>query len=68
MVWKKINEHENNVHKEFGLRLSKARSDLKDEDPMFSWQKGMERYMKLRHWKSLEMLSFFDKLSKEYDI
>ena len=67
-IWDKINKHENSVHQEFTRRLNKANEELKQKPPMEIWQDGMSKYMKLRHWKSLEMLNFFDKLSKEYDI
>ena len=68
VVWKKINEHEEKVHKEFTKRLIEAREKLKNSDPIFAWNDGMNFYMKLREWKSLEMLNFWDKLSKEHDI
>jgi len=67
-VWKKINDHEEKIHKDFKKRLDDARAKLKDRDPIYAWNDGLKFYMELRHWKSLEMLSFWDKLSKEHDI
>jgi len=67
-VWKKINAQEEKVHKEFKTKMNKAREKLKNIDPLYAWSEGMTYYMEMRHWKSLEMLSFWDKLSKEYDI
>jgi len=67
-IWKKITEHEQKVFKEYSSRITKAKMDLKDVDPLFAWKPGMDMYMKLRHWKSLEMLNFYDKLVKEYGI
>lgn len=67
-IWDNINEKEKQVHIEFQKQLEEARKKLKDMDPMFSWQKGMTQYMKLRQWKSMELISFFDKLNKEHEL
>lgn len=67
-AWDKINKYEEKVHKEFKGKIEKAREKLKNVDPLYAWNDGLNYYMELRHWKSLEMLSFWDKLSKEYDI
>ena len=64
VVWAKINEHEQHVHQEFQKRLVDSRSKLKDDDPLFAWDKGLRQYLALRQWKSLEMLNFYDKLVK----
>jgi len=68
IVWGKINKHEEKVHQEFQRRLKKANEELKQRPPMDTFNEGMERYLNLRHWKSLEMLNFYDKLSKEHEI
>lgn len=68
VVWKKINEHEEKVHKEFTKRIDKARKELEGGDPLYAWEDGMEYYLKLRRWKTLEMLSFWDQLSKDHDL
>ena len=67
-VWNKIQTHENKVHQEFKIRLKKANEELKNMEPLLAFRDGMKKYMKLRQWKSLEMLNFYDKLSKEHDI
>ena len=67
-VWKKIEDFEINVHKDFKLRLDESRQKLKQEDPFFAWQDGMKYYVDLRTWKCQELLSFYDDLSKSYDI
>ena len=67
-VWLKIEQFEQQIHKDFQTRLNEARSNLEQEDPMFAWSKGLRFYIDLRTWKSQELLSFYDKLSKEHDI
>ena len=66
IVWKKINDHEERVHRDFKKRTEIARVKLKDLDPLYAWNDGMKFFMELRHWKSLEMLNFWDKPSKEH--
>ena len=68
VVWKKINDHEEKVHRDFKRKADDARSKLKTRDPIYAWNDGLKYFMELRHWKSMEMLSFWDKLSKEHDI
>jgi len=67
-AWKKINEYEMKTHQEFAKRLNDARAKLKDIDPIYQWQKGLEFTMDLRFWKAREMLAFWDKITKEYDL
>jgi len=67
-AWKKINEYEERTHREFTKRLNETRSKLKDKDPLYQWQDGMAFMMELRLWKTREMIAFWDKLSKEYDL
>lgn len=65
---KKIAEKEQKVYDEYQKRVREARVKLKNSDPYYQWDEGLEYYMKLRRWKSMEMISFWDKLSKEHDI
>ena len=67
-IWKEVNEHEMKLHKEFQKRIGEAREKLKTKDPLYAWNDGLQYFMELRHWKSLEMLNFMDKLSKEHDL
>ena len=67
-VIQKIRTKESQVETEFNRRIKKANDELKDKGPMYSFNTASDKYWKLRHWKSLEMLNFYDKLSKEHDI
>jgi len=67
-AWQKINEYEEKTHKEFNKRLAETRQKLKDEDPLIKWQNGLSYMMDLRLWKTREMLAFWDKLTKEFDL
>jgi hypothetical protein len=67
-IWKKVNEKEEKVFREFNKKKDEAKTKLKDIDPLIQWRTGAGFYNDLRHWKSQEMLSFWDKLSKEYDL
>jgi len=67
-AWKRINDFETKTHMEFSKRLNETRGKLKDEDPLVQWQTGLEFMMDLRLWKTREMLQFWDKLTKEYDL
>jgi hypothetical protein len=67
-IKKLIDEHETKTFQEFRNRYDKAAKELQNKGPMANWREAADRYIKLRHWKSLEMLSFYDKLSKEHDI
>jgi len=64
----KIEQKETMVYEEYRKRLIDARAKLKDVDPLYQWDDGLEFYMKLRRWKSMEMITFWDKLSKQHDI
>lgn len=68
VVWDRIRKHEEKLHKEFNKKVDEARGKLKDVDPIFSWSNGMEYMLKLRQWKSGQMLNFYDLLNKEYDL
>jgi hypothetical protein len=67
-AWKKINEYEEKTHREFTKRLNDTRGKLKNEDPLVQWQTGLEYMMELRLWKSREMLAFWDKVTKDYEL
>jgi len=67
-IWKKINDKEEKVFREFNKKKDDAKVKLKDVDPLFQWNEGAKFYANLRQWKSQEMLVFWDKLSKEYDL
>ena len=67
-AWKKINDKEERIHKEFTKRLNDARERLKTKDPLYQWQDGLSFMMELRMWKTREMLAFWDKLTKDYDL
>ena len=68
VVYEKIVKKEQEVYNEYQRRINEARTRLKNNDPYYQWGEGLEYYMKLRRWKSLEMISFWDRLSKEHDI
>jgi len=67
-AWKKINEYEEKIHQEFSKRLAETRQKLKEDDPLIQWQNGLSYMMDLRLWKTREMLAFWDKITKEYDL
>jgi len=67
-VKQKYLEKEKKVMDEFNKRHKYAREQLKDNDPIMEFNKGIHEYMKLRSWRSIEMLSFIDELSREYDL
>ena len=67
-AWKKINDYEMKVHMEFNKKLNESRAKLKEIDPIYQWQKGLESTMNLRLWKSRELLALWDKITKDYDI
>lgn len=62
---KKISDHEEKIFTDFQKKIDEARKELKDSDPLFSWQDGMSYYMNMRLWKTQEMLSFWDKINNE---
>jgi len=68
VIWDTIDSFEKRIHNDFQSKLTEARSSLEQEDPMFAWEKGLRFYIDLRTWKSQELLSFYDRLSKEHDI
>lgn len=67
-VWDEITAFEQKVHIEFAKKIKEAREKIKQKDPFFQWQDGMKFYLELRQWKTMEMISFWDNLSKQYDI
>ena len=67
-IWKKVTEKEEKVYKEFQKKSNEAKVKLKDVDSLLQWNEGAKYYMSLRQWKCSEMLNFWDKLSKEYDL
>ena len=68
IIWKKISEKEEKVYKEFQKKQNEAKAKLKDADSLLQWNEGAKYYMDLRNWKCNEMIAFWDKLSKEYDL
>jgi hypothetical protein len=68
VIWRKIQEKEEKVYKEFQKKTNEAKTKLKDIDSLLQWNEGARYYAELRQWKSIELLSFWDKLSKEYDL
>jgi hypothetical protein len=68
IIWKKISEKEEKVYKEFQKKSNEAKVKLKDVDSLLQWNEGAKYYMTLRQWKCNEMLTFWDKLSKDYDL
>jgi len=68
VIWKKVQEKEEKIYKEFQKKSNEAKIKLKEVDSLLQWNEGARYYMELRHWKSMELLSFWDKLSKEYDL
>ena len=67
-IKQKIIEKEKSVNQEFQKRMNKANQDLNTKGPLYAWRDGMKKYYKLRHWQSLEMLNFYDKLCREHDL
>lgn len=63
-VFQKIQEKEKQVYDAYQKKIADARLKLKDIDPYYQWDEGLDYYMKLRHWKSMEMISFWDRLIK----
>ena len=64
----KILDKEKQVNLEFQKRMEKTNEELKAKGPLYAWRDGMKKYYKLRHWRSLELLNFYDKLCREHDL
>lgn len=65
-IWTDINHFEQKLHNEFQKKMGEARVKLKDNDPFFKWREGMKYYMDLRQWRTIEMITYWDKLSKDH--
>ena len=68
ILYDEIMNKERQVYEEYQKKIADARAKLKDSDPYYQWDEGLEYYMRLRRWKSMELLSFWDKLSKKHGI
>jgi hypothetical protein len=65
-LWENITVFEKKTHVLFGKKLQDAKKELATKDPLFQWRYGMKYYMDMRHWKSLELLTYWDTLVKEH--
>jgi len=64
-AWKKINEFEEKIHKDFKNKLDEARKELEKQDSLTRWQDGLSYMMDLRMWKTRETLAFWNKLNQK---
>lgn len=67
-IMDEINGFEAKVIKQYNIKKKEFVEKLKAKDPLYQWQDGLKCYMELRQWKSMEMLSFWDRLSKRNEI
>lgn len=67
-VWKIIHEHEEKLYAEIKKKRDEALIKLKDKSPLDAYEEAAKYDMKIRDWKSKDLLSFWDQLSKEHDI
>jgi len=65
VIWDKVHKKERVVTEEYQKRKTEFAKKLKDQDPFYAWGDGMHYYLELRKWKSMEMLSFWNTLSKQ---
>jgi hypothetical protein len=65
-IWADLTRFEQKIHTEFQKKIDESRIKLKDADPFFKWRDGMKYYMDLRKWKTLEIIGYWDKLSKDH--
>jgi len=64
-VYDEVMQKEKQVYLEYSKQINEARLKLKNVDPFYQWGDGLEFYMKLRRWKSMELLNYWDKISKK---
>jgi RecA-family ATPase len=67
-IWVTITTFEEKLYKDFKKKESEARAKLKDIDSLVQFNSGQEYYINLRKWKSTELLSLWNRLSKDYDL
>ena len=67
-IRKRISDFEEKLLKDFSKKIIEARGKLDNYDPLLAWKSGVGFYMELRQWKTLEMLTFWDKLVKTNEL
>jgi hypothetical protein len=65
-IWKDLTTFEQKLHLEVQKKMDEARSKLKDTDVFLRWREGLKYSMDLRKWKTLELITYWDKLAKEH--
>ncbi|RLF35430.1 MAG: hypothetical protein DRN08_03065 [Thermoplasmata archaeon] len=63
-----IVEHVQKVQQEWQQKINEAKQKLEGLNALDHWEEGASYMLELRHWKTLEMLSFWNHITKQYDI
>lgn len=65
-IWQRIHDFEKKTTEAYAKEIEAAKEKLKDKDPMFAFNYYGAENLRLRAWKTSELIKFWDKLTKEY--
>jgi len=67
-IREKINKKEEEITKEVTMKINELKENLKDKDPLMQWTEGSTYELKLHFWKCRELLAYWNKILREYEI
>lgn len=65
-IWADLSRFEQKLNLQVQQKIEEARAKLKNSDPFLKWRDGLKYSMDLRKWKTLELITYWDKLAKEH--